>query len=101
MNATTVTLTTSGTVYNIYTLMKAIETTISPSYNQLIITADPGNTGNVYLGDSTVSSSIFGFKLPTSASANFPAIWNGGGLEEVYVVADANTQKLDIIARRM
>ena len=101
MNGTTVTLTTSGTAYNLFTLVKAIQAGVSPSCCQLTITADSGNGGNVYVGDSTVSTSIFGARLPANGSANFTASFNGIGMEAFYLAGDASSQKVDIIANRI
>lgn len=41
----------------------------------VIIQANTGNSGNIFLGDSTVSSSVFGVKLVAGASVTFG---NGG-----------------------
>lgn len=102
MFASKITLATSSTVYNLFTLMQAAQTAAVPSCNQIIITADAANGGNVYLGDSTVSSSLYGAKMNPTASLNLgPATFNGLGAESIYLMPDTTNQIIEVIATRI
>jgi len=101
MNATTVTLTTASTVYNLFTLMQAIQPTITSGFNQIFLVADQGNAGNVFVGDSSVTTSVFGNQMPATGSTSFTVPFNGLSMEAIYLVADTNSQKVDVIASRI
>lgn len=102
MNATTVTLTTASTVYNLFTLMQAIQPTITSGFNQIFLTADAANAGNVFLGDSSVTTSIFGTQMPATGSTSFgPNSFNGLSMEAIYLVADTNSQKVEVVSSKI
>jgi hypothetical protein len=97
MFAPQVTLTTANTVYNLQTLVKAIDAA-EPGYcHQLTLQADIGNgEANVFIGDSTVSSSTYGVKLPASGASNYESPFNAIDLANFYLVSDTNSAKVNV-----
>lgn len=98
----TVTLTTQNVAYKLLTLVKAINTSFVDNASQIIIQSDKSNTGNVYLGGSTVTATDYGVVLPSAtanSSVNLTAGQaNGTTLQNMYILADtANSQKAHIL----
>ena len=96
MAATRVTLTTSNTAYNLYTLVSAVNTSFALYGHQLTLQADIGNGGVVYIGDSTLSTTKYGASLTATGAANYVAPFNGLGLEQVYLLGSVNGQLVDV-----
>lgn len=93
-----VTLTTANTVYNLLTLVKAINTSFKDTFDQFTIQSDDGNSAAVFLGNSAVSTSNYGIKLPTANDS-----FNRGGsnagkacIAGIYAVSGTNAQLLNI-----
>lgn len=71
----------------------------------VMIQADPANTGNAFVGDSGVSSSVFGAVLGAGQSISLEAVLFGskGGdtaeidLGTVYVDASVNGSKVSVV----
>lgn len=97
MPAMTVTLTTSGTVYNLYTLIKANYPNADGACRELTLLGDPGNgAAKVFVGNNSVSSSNFGQQLTAGQSTTYRAadsnaVYLGKGL-----VSDTNGAKVDV-----
>ena len=90
-----VTLTTAGTVYELRTLVKALDPSFRDGCKQLIIQMDDGNSAPVFLGGPTVSSSNYGTKLTSPdefLNLNYEAAQVGG----IYAVSTGNSQLLNL-----
>ena len=93
-----VTATTAGTAYQ-------VAPNVTPAYTalaclQITITADPGNSGTLYIGmSSSVSSTNYFAALPAKGS------WNSGPTgsipnfpcQDVYITGSVNSTKADVI----
>lgn len=69
----TITLTTGGTTYNLYTLVSAIDSTLPQKCQDLLIQAPNEGTAVTYIGNSNVSASHYGVALVASAT---PMSWS-------------------------
>jgi hypothetical protein len=96
-----VTLTTENTIYQLYSLIKAVAPNTSPSTHQLNIQYDISGTGFLYIGNSAVSASSYGFVAIPGDSMNFQATFNGLGLDSIYLTATTNAQVVNIISMDM
>jgi len=100
MNMPRITLTTASTVYNLYTLVNALEPQ-AVNCSQVFVTADPTNTGNVFVGDSAVSTTQYGAKLPATASVGFEGNFNSTQLDTIYLMPDTTLSLVDVIIQRI
>lgn len=97
MPSFTVRLTTSGTIYNILTLVRDLVSTYVDRYPQIIITSDVDNTVPVYIGGSAVSATDYGFRLAgNDDSVNIGSGQGHACLKGLYAIAAANNQDLNI-----
>lgn len=103
--AKTVTLTTSGTVYRLIDLLNAllpVTQECEGTCRELSIQNAAGNTVSVFVGDSDVSSTNAGYELAAGATGAVGAsrLYRGPNnvvlLSQLYVVAGANNQKLNV-----
>jgi len=88
-----VTLTTQNVVYNLKTLILAIDPTFKDNYKQLIIQADDGNSAAVFLGNSAVTVAAYGVKLP---AANDSVNINTGVVAGIHAISGTNAQLLNL-----
>lgn len=77
-----------------------ITATSTPTY-YVTIQADPGNSGTIYVGDSSVSSTVCAAALSAGASIRIegPKYRNSTDevvLSDIYVDASANSQKVNV-----
>lgn len=95
----TVTLTTNGTTYNLATLLAAIDKNLSSRLQYLRLEFDILGAGNVYIGNSNVSSAHCGSHLIPSQEKNM-FVWDSGLLlsGDIYMVADTDAQKINVTA---
>lgn len=63
-----ITLTTGGTIYNLYTLVTAIDSTLPQKCQDLLIQADTAGTAITFIGNAAVSSSNYGVALTAGAA---------------------------------
>jgi len=95
-----VTLLESGEPYNLYELLlDAVPeggSSPMPLVEELIIQSDPGNTGNVYVGDSTISELNYGLILKPGDGATFRHTVANIALRSIYLLSDANSQKVNV-----
>ena len=97
------TLTTGSTVYNLYTLMRAISGAVPTDgilpdrVNQLSIQLDGSTT--VYIGDNLLSASQYGAKLLSTGDSLTagPTFGNGVCLRDYYLMGGANGAKVNVI----
>jgi hypothetical protein len=68
-----ITLTTGGTTYNLYTLVTAIDSTLPQKCQDLLIQAPNEGTAVTFIGNSNVSSAHYGVALTASAT---PMSWS-------------------------
>lgn len=104
----TVTLTSANTNYHLIDLVNtllAVQTgntnTIAPgSVREFLLQAFPGvdgtggNTNDILVGDAALSTTNFGFSLPTGSSVPFRSSSNNAQLAGLYVRSAAASQKL-------
>lgn len=64
----TITLATGGTVYNLLTLVQAIDSTLPAKAQDLLIQAHTTGTDVTFIGNANVSSSHYGVALTAGAS---------------------------------
>lgn len=69
-----ITLTTGGTTYNLFTLVSAIDPNIPQKCQDLLIQADTSGTAVTFIGNANVSSTHYGVALTASATA--PWSWS-------------------------
>jgi hypothetical protein len=82
--------------------MNAIEPGVGPACSQIIIAPDSGNSGNVFVGDSSVTTTKYGTKLAAASPALVgTGTFNGLGMESYFLVSDANAQVVHVSAQRM
>lgn len=64
----------------------------------VVIQADPGNSGSIYVGDVTVSASLKGATLAFSGQLTLPATTaeNPYDLSQIYVDASTNNQVANV-----
>lgn len=96
---TSVTLTTAGTVYNLYTLLIAVDADWPRLTSDVLIQNDPtaGSTV-VYIGNSNVSSTTYGAALAASASwSTQPQANNLIDLRAINMTASANTAPVHVM----
>lgn len=93
-----VTLTTLNTAYSMLTLLKAITSTIPPYCHQLIIQNDGGNTStaNIFVGSANLSTTIYGAKLPINGSINLAGDANSVQMDDIYLMADTSSTKVNV-----
>jgi len=97
MPALTVTLTTHGTVYNLWTLIKATFPNADGACRELNLLGDPGNgAAKIFVGGNNVSSSNFGVQLIASQSQTYRSNLNNVSLGNKGVVSDTDGSKLDV-----
>jgi len=58
----------------------------SLGYAEVTIQAKKGNTGYIYVGDSSVSDSVYGVALSAGASVTL----QGGDFNDIYIDSDTN-----------
>jgi hypothetical protein len=63
-----ITLTTGGTTYNLFTLVSAIDSTLPQKCQDLLIQADTSGSAVTFIGNSNVSSTVYGVALTAGAS---------------------------------
>jgi hypothetical protein len=94
MQALYLTLTDSGTVYNLKTLAKAqVSTFRDVSADQIRLQSAKGNTGDIYIGGPAVSSTNYGATLLNAGDA----LLIGRQLDGIHVVADAASQIVAVL----
>jgi hypothetical protein len=99
------TLTTASTVYNLYTLMRAVTGAVPTDgilpdrVNRFSIQSDDSNqTANVFVGDSLLSSSQYGAKLAAGGSLSIgPTFGNGVCLRDFYLMGSADGTKVNVM----
>jgi len=97
MPGLTVTLTTHGTVYNLYTLIKASFPNAAGACRELTVTSDAANgVDKVYIGGNDVTSSSFGIQLATSQSVAFRSDRNNVSITGKAATSDTDGSKLDL-----
>lgn len=99
----TLTLTSANTNYNLGTLIKALNSSASTEYSELIITADDANTAPVYFGsDSTnLSATDYGLKLLAGDSILMRASALNDGITAtgIYLRSSSAAQKIHVEGR--
>jgi len=98
MPGLTLTLTTGGTVYNVWSLIKAVSghTNDAGACRELTIKGDSGNgAGKVYLGDMGVSSTNYGLDLIAGQSQTWRSAVNDVNLG-LGVVTDTSGSKINV-----
>ena len=96
----TVTLTTASTVYNLATLIAAIDGNASNHFRRLQIQSDPANaSSNIYVGDANVSATRKGYvMLPgdygPAESDQVPSL----STLDTYLVSDTSGVKVNVMA---
>jgi hypothetical protein len=94
-----VTLTTALTVYNLATLVAAVDSTFPGYCHTLTIQSDLSNTNNVYIGDANLSATVYGTILQTIGSSEYTSPFNGVDLHNFYIMCDGGVSaKLNITA---
>lgn len=77
------TVTTAGTRVQLFTS--------STPCHSCTIEANPGNTGVIYVGDSTVSSSVYGISVAKGASFSFAGDGNNSKVDLTDIWLDCGT----------
>lgn len=98
-----VNLAVANTRYNLKTLMQAIDTSFLGVINYLQLFSPFVNSGAIiYVGDSLVTSSRYGFLLAVGGYSEriAPSPWLIS-LAEIYITADTNNSKLAVDAALM
>lgn len=96
--AKSITLTTSGTVYNIQTLLGSTAPTTG---REVLVQNDTSVNGNIFVGGNStsaggvVSSSNHGYKLASGDSRTYRGAF-GIPVSSLYVVADTNSMVLNV-----
>lgn len=89
-----VTLTTQDTAYNVKNLVKAVDADYDDVASfKITVQSAKGNTGDIFLGGSTVTQSSYGQVL-LAAGDKYET---GVGLENMYALADTASQALAIL----
>lgn len=97
MPGLTVTLTTHGKAYNLYTLIKASFPNAAGACRELTVTSDAGNgSDKVYIGGNDVTSSNFGIQLSASQSTTFRSDQNNVSITGKAATSDVDGAKLDL-----
>ena len=101
--AAQVTLVTGGTAYSLATLLRAIVADCPGECSQLTIEADAANTASstIAIGDASVSTSRYGFKLGVGDAKVYDSRVNkntGGNvpLASIYLLPSGNGLKLNV-----
>lgn len=100
----TVTLTTANTKYNLRKLINALlsTATVPEAFRELNIQSHPGidgvggNTNDILVGDSTLSTSNIGYVLQSGQSRLYRSDIQNGQLDDIYVQSAGAAQKLNI-----
>jgi hypothetical protein len=97
MVSATLTLSQANTVYNLYDLLSAARPEAPKVVAELYIIADNANSGSVYVGDSTLSTSNYGAELaPGDPMLPRRTAGNQIALDHVYLMASAANQKVNV-----
>lgn len=80
MRSYTLTLTTNGTVYNLNTLIKAINSKEGAYFGGISIQADSSNANPVLLGGANLSATVYGQRL---AAGDFYSLDSGCSINAV------------------
>lgn len=97
MPAMTVTLTSNGTVYNLWTLIKASFPNAAGACRELTLLGGPANgSAKVFVGGNDVSSSNFGQQLIAAQSTTFRSDRNNIPMSEMGLTSDTDAAKVDI-----
>lgn len=97
MPAMTATLTTSGTVYNLYALIKASFPNAAGACRELTILGGPGNeAAKVFIGGNDVTSSNFGQQLIAGQGTTYRSDRNNIPMSNMGLTSDTNAAKVDI-----
>jgi hypothetical protein len=71
---------------------------VRPNFCTILLQADPGNSGNIFVGDSNLGSSNYGKQLAASATFELRSDRTDVfSTLDIYVLASATGQKLNII----
>lgn len=96
----TITLTTGGTTYNLYTLLTAIDSTLPRLAQDLLIQAPNEGTAVIFIGNSNVSSSHYGVAL---TGGTLPWSWSPSdktsnliNLQDIYMVSSTSSVALHV-----
>lgn len=98
MPSYTVRLTTGGTIYNLLTLVRVANEDFCDCYPMVVISADKDNSAPIYVGNGSVSSASYGFKLGAaddSITVNPPNAL--ASLSDLNAVAGSDNQDLNIL----
>ena len=93
------TLTSAATAYNLYTLLYAIDTGIPTNVCELVIQGDATNAAIVYVGDSSISATRFGYAFAASGATSALVLGNsrsGISLKSVYFWSIGAAGKVNI-----
>ena len=97
INSYTVTLTTHDVVYNVLTLIRAIEDAAPKLVGMVQFQNDPDNAAcKVSIGDSTLSTTNRGYKLQTGDSDGFNDPHNGIDLSGINLISTVDAVKVNI-----
>lgn len=98
------TLTVPNTKTSIYDLLVSAGYTAPPEvFAEVRVETDLGNTDDIYIGVGNLSTSIYGARLPNSATT--PAVFNfghdeyNGNTRGVFLLAAVNNEKVHIFIR--
>lgn len=89
-----VTLTSANVAYNLKSLVQAIDPDyVDTASYKVSLQSAKGNTGDIFLGSSSVTQSAYG-KVLLAAGDSYDT---GIGLEDAYALPDTNAQALGIL----
>lgn len=97
MPGLTVTLTTHGTVYNLYTLIKAAFPNAEGACRELHLSYDPGNSAQkIYVGGNDVATDNFGQQITATLPAIYRSDRNNIPMAEMGLISDGDAAKVDV-----
>jgi hypothetical protein len=91
-----VTLATAGTPYSIYSQTEGA----SPVYvaHAVSITNDSANSSGVlYIGDSNVSSTVYGYSLSAGNTLSLTEVFNSVQLDSIFMTGSTDSMKVDLM----
>lgn len=96
MQGVPITLTTSLTAYNLYTLSSAVDSSIGRFAN-LVILQNTSGTAKLFVGGSNLSSTKFGNTIAAGGSITLSAPFNGLTVDAIYLLADVNGTVVNVL----
>lgn len=94
-----ITLTTATTVYNLATLLAAIDKNLPTRCAGIRLEMDIASTGKIRIGGSNVAAAHCGYVLVPAQEANVAWINAARGMlltSDIYLVGDTNSQQVNV-----